>query len=181
MDKGRIDMANMRNHPTKRLDPIFEVFFAKNMPQYHLVSNLKGFEVSKLTPHLKAMPGSPTDVLRNSHSASSLLSGVKHMNADALYPTIKQELPDDPEQLQHLMDVFQKGMNGELDSSVDMDQLKSLMGNCFAATSQHVGQVRRSGTTTSTASTIPATAEELAAAGRVLASKACQALHRNIS
>ena len=43
-------------------------------------------------------------VLRNGWSASTLISGIGAMDRDCL-SAIKQELPDDPEQLQKLHEV----------------------------------------------------------------------------
>ena len=90
------------------------------------------------------------------------------MNEDALFARIKHELPDNLDDLEHLLHVFQQGRDGTL---TDENALKSVMANCFSLASQHVGQVRRAGSATSTA-TIPATAEELAAAGRIPCEKA---------
>ena len=44
---------------------------------------------------------SPQPVLRNGWSASTLLYGIQHMDSDCL-KAIKEEMPDDPEQLQKL-------------------------------------------------------------------------------
>lgn len=44
---------------------------------------------------------SPEQVLRNGWSASTLLSGIGHMNQDCMM-AIKEELPDDPAELEKL-------------------------------------------------------------------------------
>ena len=94
------------------------------------------------------------------------------MNEDSLFARIKHELPDNLEDLEQLLHVFQQSRDGQLaGSNVDENALKSVMANCFSLASQHVGQVRRAGSAMSTATTIPATVEELAAAGRIPCAK----------
>ncbi|CAK9072400.1 unnamed protein product [Durusdinium trenchii] len=88
---------------------------------------------------------SPQPMLRNGWSAATLLSGIQHMNMDCLQ-AIKKELPDDPDQLAKLCEVLSE-MRGAALEKGPVAPVHPQRSN-------------------STATTIPATEEELAALGR---------------
>ena len=109
----------------------------------------------------------PVPVLRNAWSASTLLSGINHMDNDML-KCIKTELPDNPEDLQKLEEAYYQKHSMRwfsltcLYTPMHFWICKQALTNMVSVVKQHSeDRPEKFRKSNSQATTIPATEEEL--------------------